>query len=125
MESKYSERYWRVDFESAKLLKQAGFMETCEMYWYDNVPIKVTNTNKGMPSNKASAPLIAVALEWCKDKGYFAEQMDYIWAVIGHKEFGGTFNIQSFDTCEESFPKTEREQSLLFIQTVCNHLISK
>jgi hypothetical protein len=108
---KLKEEYYRVPFEVAKLLKEAGFMETCEMYWYDNVPIKATCSNKGIPSNRAAAPLIAIAKTWCEEKGY---KHHALTAYSTNTDWSKNFVCNYTDN---------REVDIAFISTVCNHLI--
>jgi hypothetical protein len=117
MKAEYTEEHYRVDFETAKLLKETGFDLLCN-----------SNFNKNRGSNNSvicrnsdtvtfySAPLISVVLEWLKDlayrKGYRGDGVAVFhngtWIKISNKETG-----------------SERKDNLLFIQSCCNHLVNR
>lgn len=126
----YDEQYHRVDIDTARLLKDAGFNLVCYAMYLEEDNSFQHNEEGCENSNEteydfyySTAPLIDVVLFWLGELGYKYEQLDYILAVIGTKEFGGTFNVKSFDTYEESFPRNQRDFNLLFISTCLQHII--
>jgi hypothetical protein len=121
MESKYSEQYYRVDFDTAKLLKQAGFdsathsfynptyKETNNCLLYPFVGGNIDNWNK--EKHLISAPLIAIAKTWCEEKGY---KHHALTAYSTNTDWSKNFVCNYTDN---------REVDIAFISTVCNHLI--
>jgi hypothetical protein len=124
------EQYYRVDFESAKLLKDAGFdapthsfynptyIETNNCLLYPFQGGNIDNWNK--ESHLLSAPLIDIALVWCYEKDYFMQiSTDYvvIWA-----DFKTMRNRVKQIKTDESLG-TMRDINLLFIQACCEHQI--
>ncbi len=134
MESKYSEQYWRVDFETAKLLKQAGFDIFCNgFYERSNYFVEQNLTNFNGISGEPilhSAPLIDVALEWLKQKGY-KMQVGLEQADINPNErrielrlmLNGAVIMQPTWYFPQGTDK--RESNLAYIAHACTHLISK
>lgn len=131
MNEKLTEEYWRVSFDTAKLLKEAAF--DCEVHcytWPDGL-----NEDKTFYSNKAlnynadpekpfepriSIPLISVAVEWCKDLGYADGCFDYMY-VITYK--GKT--LKAVDMSTPEYPEQDRQQLFYFIQACCKHRIEQ
>lgn len=111
---KLNEQYYRVDFETAKLLKEAGFEVKCTAYYelvdkyYWGV---VANNNHNFHPKRISAPLISVAYQWCRDKGY---GHNYMGDLLFKRNKTGVSMLQNADTRE----------NISFITACCTHLIT-
>jgi hypothetical protein len=119
--NKFDEQYWRTDFEVSKLLKQAGFDKRVNAV-YDSVGnLSNHEGTKALAfKNIYSAPLIAIALEWVKEKGYFNwtdndVPHNTIWCSV---HFGNEY----LELSKYKEFTSEREKDLFVITTACTHL---
>ena len=119
----YDEAYYRVSFETAKLLKQAGFDKPISNYYNPAGNLSVIldgNNHMSVRSNSqflyaCSAPLIEVAKEWCYQKGY-AHEVD---GIKGFEIYDNTQNLIGI------YPQhfASKETDIHFIKTACTHII--
>lgn len=127
-QDKYSEATYRVSFDIAKLLKQAGFKELVHAYYNEyailkkgpDLRINGTAQNFNLSSVEFfSAPLISIALEWVKELGYSDEWMEYYYSVLYNNEDVYTTNEIPFSPIDNG-----REYLLFFLKTALNHYIN-
>jgi hypothetical protein len=119
--NKFDEQYYRVDFELSQLLKQANFKEKVSG-WYNWQGILHHSEPKDFNhfEDSYSAPLIAIALEWVKEKGYFNwtdndVPHNTIWCSVHYgNEYLEISKYKEFTT--------ERERDLFVITTALTHL---
>jgi hypothetical protein len=119
----YDEAYYRVDFETAKLLKQAGFGgKTNAFYQSPNYELEYheATVDRNITTTATSAPLIAVALEWLKEKGYKWRTNHGGLIVCNGSDVA---NISKLMEKIYDKPNYGRNLNLLFITTCCKHLI--
>ncbi len=135
MKETLTEQYCRTDFETSKLVKQAGFDLPCVAFTF----VDGLNENRifyGSPINhnadqspfepKISIPLISIVLEWLKDKGYYVDYQVY----LDDDDSGamGMYHCNFYHGAEllaEKFFQNERQEQFDFIRTVCNHILTK
>lgn len=118
MNEKLTEQYYRCDFETSKLLKEAGFdLPTTAFYQWPDYKLcyHEHNITRNGTSTCISAPLISVAKEWCYEKGY-AHEVD---GVKGFEIYDKTENLIGI------YPQhyASKETDIHFIQTCCKHII--
>lgn len=130
MKEKLTEHYYRCDFETSKLLKEAGF-NGATFAFYNPTYTEVNNIllypynggnldNWNKETHLISAPLISVAIEWCKELGYADGCFDYMY-VITYK--GKT--LKAVDMSTPEYPEQDRQQLFYFIQACCKHRIEQ
>jgi hypothetical protein len=123
--NKFDEQYYRVDFETAKLLKDAGFNTPVGGIASRNTVRHATecinhNYYTANYIQNYSAPLIAIALEWIKEKGYFNWTDNdvppgIIWANVHYgKDLLSVSKYTEFNN--------ERDRDLFIIINACTHL---
>lgn len=130
MNEKLTEQYYRCDFETSKLLKEAGFDEKCTAHYdisdgyYWGI---ATNSNHNYFERKCSAPLISVAKEWLNEKGYDVQTTLHHEDKSAEKYFMLRLRLNNqiilFDAWYLHKDVTQKDFDLNFIQTCCKHII--
>lgn len=126
MNEKLTEEYWRVDFDTAKLLKEAGFDKIALAYYQENNGYFwswANPLNHNKQYQRLSAPLISVAFEWCYELGYRCylkqeKNSTRFTLKLGSKQLDEQYNF----TSELYFG---RSYDLAFIQACCKHRIEQ
>mgnify|MGYP007071608605 CR=1 FL=1 len=128
-QDKYSEATYRVSFDIAKLLKQAGFKELVHAYYNEyailkkgpDLRINGTAQNFNLSSVEFfSAPLISIALEWVKELGYELDMIDQYLTL----RLNG-LDISTSDDYYFSPIEDKRECDLFFLKTAITHHFNK
>ncbi len=124
--TQYNEKYYRVLFETAKLVKQAGFDElTNAKYtsegWYSESCI----CRNSKEASFYSAPLIDVAMHWLKEKGYWIHFTDNPLPAMDGQYAEAYFVLDCEGISDTKTYKTKRDLELDFISSCCNHIITE
>lgn len=113
-----TEQDYRVTFEVAKLMKQAGFNWLCNSKYSNGIPhegLLFRNTNI---SDDIARPLTPMALDWAESLGY-KKRYD-----LG--EWAGDFLMIIDKIGEVYYPEhySDKEVDMAYLTAVCNHIIN-